>query len=565
MQIERGVALRLLKDQDDHIEAFLNALGEPHSFLQRFYDATNRPRSDFATFVRKSHSVFAQALLETRRNPLSEGEIPALTHRIWLTSVTEPRLPPADYVDNYLNAILALPRQSMHLFWTNSDAVSAILDSKAKQIGCKNLILMSLDFFPYSLILSKIHKLIEDRKFVLAVGILKFVVLDRFGGIYSDLGINFSSDVFALIMLADCAYIVGDSAFFQTSFYACPPGSNVAAIFLAILNSPGALNRKYAIAESEVSATDEVHISAGPGMTVCSMLFMPRSTRALMLAAQSGHLQSISQQSWYGDQPKHGNVLISKAEPTFLHNEIFRESNEIFKSYVRVYGHSPILGEQLYTLINLHTYFEEYPTRFCRTFFFHGTDKALRWHNYGYLYNFLLPSLISNVRNILEVGIGTYNLDVPSTMGSTGVAGASLRAWKELFPFATIVGADVDTRILFQEPGIETYWVDQTRADAVAQMFLNVGPRDFDLIVDDGLHTFEANRTLLVGAYPHVAEGGLYIVEDVANDAVSAWHDFLTATGCVAAIARIPHSFNDTDNRIIIIPGGQRSISSDPA
>ena len=156
---------------------------------------------------------------------------------------------------------------------------------------------------------------------------------------------------------------------------------------------------------------------------------------------------------------------------------------------------------------------------------------------------------------MLEVGIGTNNLDVPSNMGVAGVPGASLRAWSELFPSALIFGADVDRRILFQEERIRTYYVDQTDSATIDQLFGNIGDRKLDLIIDDGLHEFEANRTFFEGAYARLADDGIYIVEDVPRGDISAWEMLLSAGGYSAVLLRPPHPTNAIDNCLVIILG----------
>ena len=64
--------------------------------------------------------------------------------------------------------------------------------------------------------------------------------------------------------------------------------------------------------------------------------------------------------------------------------------------------------------------------------------------------------------NILEIGLGTNNVDVVSNMGRDGIPGASLRAFRDYLINSKIYGADIDKSILFSEERIETYFVDQT-------------------------------------------------------------------------------------------------------
>jgi hypothetical protein len=545
------------KQQDDLVQKFLNEDSAPQPFLKSFYHVIEAPADSFVTFVNERRASFEASIMESRNSPHSRAEIPALTHRIWLTSADESRHPPTEYLTNYFKAARELPLEAIHLFWTNSTAVASAVRESAVAAGCPNVSVMDIALFGALPVLDRVKKLIADRKFVLAADMLKFVVLERYGGIYSDLGMVYNREIFELVLLSDYAFIVSNATFFQTSFVACAPHSELASIFLAIMHVPSAFDPKYALMGDVPTALDEVHIFAGLGFTACTILFLPLAARALMLPAQSPQLMWASQESWYGTQPKHGNALIQQTLPSLTSVDEFDATNHLIGRSIKFFGPNAFLAAQMRILVALHAYFAAHPTRMCSNFFYQGSDKALHWHNYGFIYQYLLGRKLGFIRSILEIGIGTDKLDVPSTMGKTGVPGASLRAWKESFPQAGIVGADVDIRILFQEPAIETYWVDQTRPEAVRQLFKNIGPRSFDVIIDDGLHTFEANRTLMDGAYPNVASDGIYIIEDVSVGDMPAWEAYLSSIALQTALIRLPHPTNESDNCLIIIPGGQ--------
>jgi hypothetical protein len=103
------------------------------------------------------------------------------------------------------------------------------------------------------------------------------------------------------------------------------------------------------------------------------------------------------------------------------------------------------------------------------------------------------------IADILEVGLGTDNDAVASNMGAAGKPGASLRAFRELLPHARIYGADVDRSILFDEENIQTFFVDQTDFQSIDALDEAIG-HDFDLIIDDGLHSPDANLAMLIFA-----------------------------------------------------------------
>lgn len=154
-----------------------------------------------------------------------------------------------------------------------------------------------------------------------------------------------------------------------------------------------------------------------------------------------------------------------------------------------------------------------------------GSDKATCGGagNYTKLYNFLFESEKSNIKNLFEVGLGTYNLDVPSNMGPNGKPGASLRAWKSYFTNAKIYGADVDGRILFEEERIRTFFVDQNDENSINYLWKNFEGVDFDIIIDDGIHDLawteeSGNIKFFKNSIHKLKKSGFYIIEDVACD-----------------------------------------------
>ena len=151
---------------------------------------------------------------------------------------------------------------------------------------------------------------------------------------------------------------------------------------------------------------------------------------------------------------------------------------------------------------------------------FYGSDKADR-HNYHYLYGAIL-SEPAKVRNIFEIGLGTNYADVVSNMGVTGKPGASLRAFRDYCPSASIYGADIDKRILFEEERIKTYYVDQTNP-ATFDKLLPELPRSFDLVIDDGLHSPNANVESLRFGLGIVRQGGWVVIEDIGSEAACIW------------------------------------------
>jgi hypothetical protein len=78
-----------------------------------------------------------------------------------------------------------------------------------------------------------------------------------------------------------------------------------------------------------------------------------------------------------------------------------------------------------------------------------------------------------------------------------------------------ILGADIDSTILFDEERIKTFYVDQTSKNAIEQLWRQIGVSDFQLMIDDGLHKFEAGICLFENSISQLAASGYYIIEDV--------------------------------------------------
>jgi SAM-dependent methyltransferase len=190
-----------------------------------------------------------------------------------------------------------------------------------------------------------------------------------------------------------------------------------------------------------------------------------------------------------------------------------------------------------------------------------GSDKGGRHkeHNYTTFYFALLAPRREHPLRIFELGLGTNNLDVASNMGAYGVPGASLRGWATFCPNALVYGADIDARILFTEDRIQTYYCDQTDPASIATLWDTDCLRaDFDVIVEDGLHSYDANACFLANSLHKLAPGGVYIVEDIAAANVPKLAAF--AAGLIARqpefvmkILQIPHPSNTSNNNILVI------------
>jgi SAM-dependent methyltransferase len=167
------------------------------------------------------------------------------------------------------------------------------------------------------------------------------------------------------------------------------------------------------------------------------------------------------------------------------------------------------------------------PTTMCRVMTKYGSDKG-RPNNYTPVYSALFKERREQSLRVFELGLGTNNPDLPSNMGVFGAPGASLRGWRELFPHALVYGADIDREILFQEDRIKTFYCDQLDRSSIRELWSRADLQGgMDIIIEDGLHTFEANVSFLEGSLDYLRPGGIYVTEDIGWDRIDEWYDRL--------------------------------------
>ena len=137
-------------------------------------------------------------------------------------------------------------------------------------------------------------------------------------------------------------------------------------------------------------------------------------------------------------------------------------------------------------------------------------------NTYADFYSLLFDHSRLGIKKVFECGLGTNNPDLPSSMGKDGKPGASLRVWRDYFPNAHVYGADIDRSILFEEHRIKTSYLDQTDQGSIAEYWNTLGVDRFDLMIDDGLHTFDAGVCLFESSISKLAREGIYVIEDVS-------------------------------------------------
>ena len=149
-------------------------------------------------------------------------------------------------------------------------------------------------------------------------------------------------------------------------------------------------------------------------------------------------------------------------------------------------------------------------------------------HRYTDYYSQLFRHTRNSISKVFECGLGTDNPELPSSMGISGRPGASLRVWRDYFHNAIVYGADIDSEVLFAEDRIRTFYIDQLDPESISTCWRNIGESDFDLMIDDGLHTFEAGTTLFTHSINKLASTGIYIIEDVLDISLMLYREFFS-------------------------------------
>jgi hypothetical protein len=190
----------------------------------------------------------------------------------------------------------------------------------------------------------------------------------------------------------------------------------------------------------------------------------------------------------------------------------------------------------------------------------HGSDKGQGWHNFTTIYSVLFGKLRDQTLLIFELGLGGSHPQFAANMGVNGRPGASLRGWRELFPRALIYGADIDRDILFEEDRIRTFYCDQLDSVAIRELWSQPALRNgMDIIIEDGLHTFQGSTSFLEGSLERLRPGGVYVIEDILRETIEEWHNQLETVYAKRfpnhefALVTLPNASNHNDNNLLII------------
>jgi 23S rRNA U2552 (ribose-2'-O)-methylase RlmE/FtsJ len=142
-------------------------------------------------------------------------------------------------------------------------------------------------------------------------------------------------------------------------------------------------------------------------------------------------------------------------------------------------------------------------------FDFYGSDKGSIYryrknvHTYTDTYHSLFSPVRDKVKAVFECGI---------------FRGASLRVWRDYFSKAMIIGGDIDETSLFEDVRIHTDILDQMNPKIIKMFLSSLEPKypnNFDIIIDDGCHIYEATLCLFENSIDFLKPDGIYVIEDM--------------------------------------------------
>lgn len=135
-------------------------------------------------------------------------------------------------------------------------------------------------------------------------------------------------------------------------------------------------------------------------------------------------------------------------------------------------------------------------------------DRVIhKWSNYFDIYDRHFSKYRNCRVNVLEIGVGK---------------GGSLQMWKWYFGAdAKIYGVDIDESKCFEESQIKCYTADQSNRYEIYKVWKDIGC--LDVVIDDGGHYMNQQKTSFDVLYPLLNLDGVYLVEDIHT---SFWTEF---------------------------------------
>lgn len=146
----------------------------------------------------------------------------------------------------------------------------------------------------------------------------------------------------------------------------------------------------------------------------------------------------------------------------------------------------------------------------------YGSDKA-NHHTYQDIYAFICHKISGTTpMSILEIGLGSSKQP-------------SMNAFHEFIHHNHLnidyIGVDINQEYLIdpQQSRVLLMRFDQLDRNSALQLVANLSGHKVALIIDDGLHTAEANISAFNNLISFVNKGAIYIIEDINRNQIPFW------------------------------------------
>jgi len=170
-----------------------------------------------------------------------------------------------------------------------------------------------------------------------------------------------------------------------------------------------------------------------------------------------------------------------------------------------------------------------------RMFLEHKGDDLFKWHHYFAIYERYFARFRDQPISLLEIGVR---------------GGGSLALWRQYFgPRARITGIDIDPACVeFRSEGTEIFIGDQVDRKFLADVADQRGP--FDIVIDDGGHTTRQQIVSYEALFPHVKDGGVYLVEDLHTNLWGPYLDHPLGVSFLDVASRMAEKLTWWHNRV---------------
>jgi hypothetical protein len=138
--------------------------------------------------------------------------------------------------------------------------------------------------------------------------------------------------------------------------------------------------------------------------------------------------------------------------------------------------------------------------------------KSSKWSGYFDVYERHLAKFVGKAPKILEIGVST---------------GGSLEMWQKYFGIdSTIIGLDIDPACLeYKYDGNVSVMLGDQGSDDFWNYFLT-NNSEFDIVIDDGGHHMDQQVLTMFRLFPHLNNGGIFVMEDTHTSYWNAYGSF---------------------------------------